>query len=696
VSRGHRVRRAFLALVALAALSCGSLGVLAGLGIWRPRVDQVTSLIAGLSPGAGQAAAPTTPPNPGLDEHDLAPQRQRQPMTPDQFDPVTSPKKMIGTQLANIVVLPDSIRMLSGDRLLWTGPFSSIPHYDRTISLDDIATLVARSPRPDWLRETQPGVFLLRAGLVQAPGTALTVAAPRVRELRMVADPYVFISGVSATGTFQGVKVTSWDIKTNIPDADSNHRRPFVAYTRLGAKLNVIDSEFCYLGSDSSQAYGVSWGIDTSGLALRSVFHHNLFGADTGRARDVTFQNSVFRDNAVYGLAPHTNSRKLTITGNEAYQNSVHGIIFSKGVVDSIVANNHSHDNGANGIMVDERSDNDVVQNNVVEHNHGSGIVVQGSSNVQVTSNVVAGNALGIRVNANELGVAVNNQVTGNQLSDNQNGINVYNGARGTALDHNVVRNSADAAMLLSEPTASQADTVVNAKKAAVLGNGESTLRELSVQGVDRGVVLLAGTSATISASQIAARDTAIDMQDVATLTLTGPVTTLTGARKAVVVNGTASLDNVEVRDVDRGVLLTPDARLALDAGSVVAREVGLEVQGPDGADRLTLRNSDIRAAQPVTGASVADQASNDLSITMSWLAIAGTIFLALALALHLIHRLWSRTPDVRHMVPPAEPEDAERLNDAPKPADGRTPDGGEPDAEVPPAEPASAASANH
>jgi hypothetical protein len=47
-------------------------------------------------------------------------------------------------------------------------------------------------------------------------------------------------------------------------------------------------------------------------------------------------------------------------------------------------------------------------------------------------------------------------------------------------------------------------------------------------------------------------------------------------------------------------------------------------------------------------------------------------------------------------MVPPAEPEDAERLNDAPKPADGRTPDGGEPDAEVPPAEPASAASANH
>jgi parallel beta-helix repeat protein len=692
VSRRHRVRRAFLALVALAALCCGSLGVLAGLGAWRPRVDQVTGLIAGLARGDGQAAAPV-PPNPGLDAHDLAGQRQRQPMVPNQFDPVAAPKKMIGTQLATIVVLPDSIRLLSGDRLLSTGTFSSIPHYDGTISLDDVAALVARSPQPDWLRETQPGVYLLRAALVQAPGTALTVAAPRVREVRMVTDPYVFISGLSATGTFQGVKVTSWDVKTNIPDADSNHRRPFVAYSRLGAKLTVIDSEFCYLGSDSSQAYGVSWGVDTSGLALRSVFHHNLFGAYTGRAQEVTFQNSVFRDNAVYGLAPHTNSRKLTITGNEAYQNRVHGIIFSKGVVDSIVANNHSHDNGANGIMMDERSDNDVVQDNVVEHNRGSGIVVQGSSNVRVTNNVVAGNALGIRVNANELGVAVHNQVTGNQLSDNQNGVNVYNGARGTALDHNVLRDSADAAMLLSEPTASQTDTVINAKKAAVLGKGESTLRELSVQGVDRGVVLLAGTSATIAASQISARDTAIDMQEVATLTLTGPVTTLTGARKAVVVNGTASLDNVNVREVDKGVLLTPDARLALDAGSVVARDVGVEVQGPDGADRLTLRDSDVRAAQPVTGASVTDQASNDLSATMSWLAIAGTIFLALALALHLIHRVWSQTSDVRHTGQPADPRDAGRPDDAAKPRNGGTPD--EPDGEVPPAEPASAASAN-
>jgi parallel beta-helix repeat protein len=649
MSQQHRVRRAALAMVAVAAVACATLGVLAGLGVWKPQGSFVGSWSAATNPLA------STVPNPADSftsdvGHDKAPHRQRIRMQPSQFDAVASPKKLRGTPWANITVQADGIRTMIGNRITWIGYFRSLPHYDGNISLENISGLIADSPTPDWLRETEPGVFLLKVGLVQSPGTTMTVAAPRVQELRLAANPYVYVAGVSSTGIFRGVKVTSWLPATNAPDPDPLHRRPFISYDGAGSRLDTIDSDFSFLGTDSSVAYGVSWGTNTSGQALRSVFHDNLFGAYTGRAVNVTFQNSVFRNNAVYGLDPHSDSRDLTIIGNEAYGNNTHGIIFSKGVVGSVIANNHSHDNGANGIMMDELSSNNVIQNNVVERNHGGGIVIQGSSNVQVTNNVVAGNTLGIRVNGNELGIAATNRITGNQLSGNYNGIKVYGGARDTALAHNVVRDTVNTGMVLSEPTTSQSDIVINAQKGVMVRHGASTLTGLSVQQSARGVVLADGTSATIAGAQLDTRDVGIDVHDAATVTLAGAnTTTITGARKGLVVSGMANLSNVTMDKVAKGVVLSPVGRLSVEDGRIAAQDVGLEVQGLGGSDRIVLHNSDLRATDPVAGASLADVSSNKLTATMSWLAIAGATFVALALILHLLHRMFAPMSAVRH-----------------------------------------------
>jgi parallel beta-helix repeat protein len=648
MTKKHRVRRTFLALVAIAAVACATLGVLAGVGIWRPQ----GSLLGGWST-AGSNPLSSAAPNPteGFNSDvgiAMAPERNRIPMIPDQFDAVTAPKKLIGTPWANLVVMPDGIKTMIGNRVTWIGYFRSLPHYDGSIALEDIAALIKNSPTPDWLAETEPGVFLLKVGLVQAQGTSMTVAAPRIRELRLAANPYVYVAGVGATGTFRGVKVTSWIVANNAPDNNPAHRRPFVSYDEAG-RLDVIDSEMCYLGTDSSRAYGVSWGEGTGGQALRSVFHNNLFGAYTGRAVNVTFQDSVFRNNARYGLDPHTDSRGLTVIGNEAYGNNTHGIIFSKGVIDSVVANNHSHDNGANGIMMDELSNNNVIQNNIVERNHGGGIVLQGSSNVQVINNVVAGNTLGVRVNGNELGIAVGNHVAGNQLSGNHNGINVYGGARDTTLQNNVVRDSVNSAIILNEPSTSQNDSVLNARKAVVIGRGPSTLTNLSVQQALRGVVVSDGTAATLTGANISASDVGIDVHNAATITLAGASTTVTDARKGVVVAGTAVLPNIQMSKVGKGVVLGPSAKLSVDDGRIAAKDVGLDVQGLGGSDRVVLHNSNVRATDPVAGASVADLTSNDISATISWLAVAGAVFVALALILHLLHRITMPASRVRH-----------------------------------------------
>src|SRR5882762_1603696 len=102
MTRRHRLRRVFLAFVALAAVACGVLGVLAGLGVWRPHTGLLAAPVA-----AQQPVVPADADDESLDPHDLAPQRQRVRMIPDQFDPVSSPKKMIGTPWANITVWPD-------------------------------------------------------------------------------------------------------------------------------------------------------------------------------------------------------------------------------------------------------------------------------------------------------------------------------------------------------------------------------------------------------------------------------------------------------------------------------------------------------------------------------------------------------------------------------------------------------------
>jgi hypothetical protein len=81
---------------------------------------------------------------------------------------------------------------------------------------------------------------------------------------------------------------------------------------------------------------------------------------------------------------------------------------------------------------------------------------------------------------------------------------------------------------------------------------------------------------------------------------------------------------------------------------------VGLDVQGLGGADRIALHNSEVRAPDPVAGASLNDEAGNDISMTLSWLALAGAIFVGLALALHLLHRIFSPLSSVRHRTAPA------------------------------------------
>jgi poly(beta-D-mannuronate) C5 epimerase len=626
-------------LLLLAALACATLSslTLAGKGPWpiqRPVHDNWKSPTA-----YAESADNPLPP------------RNRIRMQPDQFDVVTNRKLLNGTPIGNILLQKDRVDMLVGSQVVWSGPLRSVPGLDGRVTFPGLTALVARSPHPDWLKSTAPGVYQLSAGLVGMPGTRLEVTAPDVSQVHLVSQPYVYIAGVGASALFQNVKVSSWLPAKNQPDTNAYNHRPFIAYDD-GGRLDVSGSEFSYLGTDASKAYSVSWGSGTTGVAEKSVFDHNLFGAYTGQAVGVTFRSNVFRDNARYGLDPHTDSSGLTIVDNEAYGNNTHGIIFSKNVNHSVIMNNRSHDNGSNGIMLDEKCDFDVIKDNDVWNNRGGGIVVQGSSHAVVEDNRSSGNQVGIRVNANELGFADGTRVSDNQLKDNDRGIQVYGGSRDTVVEGNSVQNSADTAIDFADPATSQSDTITGAHKGLVVAR-TATVRQLTTADVGRGLVLAQGARATVESSAITGQDVAVEVAPEAHIGLYGAeggaLSTVTGARKGLLVSGTADLKDVAISNVARGVLVDSGGTATIDSTSIVTSSKGVEVQGFNGRSRVRLESDDIRAPDPLVGSTLWQESGNTLSAIPSWLALAGAVFVSLAVLLHIGHRLLMPESHVRH-----------------------------------------------
>src|SRR5918996_3823447 len=125
-----------------------------------------------------------------------------------------------------IRVTPTAIELVQGGALLRTLPFPGAG----PVAFERIAAVI---DDPAWIFTVSPGVFGLRAALVQAPGTHVTFAQPGTRELRLASDPPgVFIGGrgPDTSARFDGVKVTSWDLAARRPSTDTASVRPFVLY----------------------------------------------------------------------------------------------------------------------------------------------------------------------------------------------------------------------------------------------------------------------------------------------------------------------------------------------------------------------------------------------------------------------------------------------------------------------------------
>ena len=365
----------------------------------------------------------------------------------------------------------------------------------RPFDLDEIATLV---DDPTWLSEVEPGVYELRAALVQSQGTLLRISVPVVSELRLVDLPGVMVIGSRADLLVSRSRIKSWDPAIGGPDQNPQDGRPFIYYKNR-SRVDILESEIVALGSNRALSHGVSLRLgDTTGTIVDSTFVQNWIGLFTAGTADVNVEGSVFESNIVHGVQAHEASTGLVIRDSELRCNGVHGVLLT-GASDSTL-----HDN-------------------TFERNGEVAVAVDGSTATDLVANTVTGHGVGIRLNGERTeGVTV----TGNRIVDNDVGLQSGAAVRSLSLDNNRLEGNHLVGLILSSTgvTMSQ-DRVVGSPRALDIGgtvlarnvrlealstavmvrDGLATFESAELISEERGVVTIDGGAATLADSEVRA-----------------------------------------------------------------------------------------------------------------------------------------------------------------------------------------------
>lgn len=270
---------------------------------------------------------------------------------------------------------------------------------------------LAKALGPEQLRETAPGVYLLRRPLVVMPGATLHIDQA-TNDFRLSSDSGAFIINDGKLFITDS-RVTAWREKEDRQDwfEKKGRFRPFINAWG-GTETYVVGSTISSLGYTKSKSYGFSISQYSpsmhpkmrrghpTGWLLNSLWDDMWYGFYCYEADDVVIRGNTYRNNLVYGIDPHDRSRRLIIAENTAYGTvQKHGIIVSREVNDSWIFNNRSYENNLSGIVIDRSSVNNVIAYNETYRNQSDGVTIYESGNNLLWGNKAFNNERhGIRV----------------------------------------------------------------------------------------------------------------------------------------------------------------------------------------------------------------------------------------------------------------------------------------------------------
>jgi mannuronan 5-epimerase len=265
--------------------------------------------------------------------------------------------------------------------------------------------------QPQYVRETEPGIYVLRLPLVVMPGATLHIDKA-TKDFRLSKDRGAFIINDGKL-FITDTRVTAWREAENKQDwfAKKGEFRPFINAWG-GTETYIVGSTVSSLGYTKSKSYGISISQYSpsmqpkmrrghpTGWLLNSMFDDMWYGFYCYEAEDVVIRGNTYRNNLVYGIDPHDRSRRLIIAENTAYgTQQKHGIIVSREVNDSWIFHNRSYENQLSGIVIDRSSVNNVIAYNETYRNKSDGVTIYESGDNLLWGNKAYSNERhGIRV----------------------------------------------------------------------------------------------------------------------------------------------------------------------------------------------------------------------------------------------------------------------------------------------------------
>jgi parallel beta-helix repeat protein len=302
-----------------------------------------------------------------------------------------------------------------------------------------LAALSAKLGKPDLIKETAPGEWLLTKTVEIGQGASMKISAPSVRWLKLRSDDGGFAT-VKALGggvDISGTCVSSWDAGKNTVDENYLNGRSFLL-ARDGGQMTIDKAELQYLGYGEVESYGLSWRTEGSGGHLtNSIVSHLYFGVYSFDVGGLTISDNEVHDNVLYGIDPHTGSHNLTIERNIVHDNGKHGIILAEDCTDSVIRDNVVYRNQHHGIVLYLHSDRNLIEGNETFGNAAQGININEASNNTIKSNRVYDNTesgIGVGQTAKD-NVVQNNDVRGNQ----QDGLRLVSEATQTDVRDNII-----------------------------------------------------------------------------------------------------------------------------------------------------------------------------------------------------------------------------------------------------------------
>lgn len=537
-----------------------------------------------------------------------------------------------------------------------------IPVYSGEQRLADLSSAI---DDPRWATLGPDGTLTLRAGLMQRPGTNLTVGAP-VRTLRLVdsATSPSFVSGSAARVTFDGVTVTSVAADHPAPAAtaaavaaESAHR-PYVEYTH-DSTVTVTGAAFHGLGSATGDHVGVRVGSGTSLTATDATFHGSGRGLDVDRAGRVSLTRVTASANSGQGIVIDR-AGPVTLADVAAVGNTTSGIVLNGPLpglrVEGSVASRR------NGIGIDLSGLGPApVGPFRTDHNATAGTLLRRCGGCVVQEVTAAAETVGVLVSAQSPGAEVRNasvrDATGTGIrvaavdaridgatvtvAGGATGVRVPAPATGVRITQSAVVGGRFGISVDADRTAVTAVTVGGATTGVRVGGtaDEVTVSHVTVRDAGTGVVANVGTRRVALSALDVRQDGGHGIRSAAS-GLTVDASSVVGARIGLDLRGGATVSATSVSDVVEAVHAGRRSRVELRASTLTARVLGMRVVP---SARAVLVDSTVTAPLGVRGEVHRRGRTRLPALPIRWLAVFGIAALATAVGLESLRKFRER-----------------------------------------------------